>query len=82
MLLLHVIYANFTFYAPDFILGYADHSLTMNLIADFLFIATLFVLGGDFWEKLQALLLYDAKAYIPKGESGQIPLSVQHNENA
>jgi len=66
MLLLHVIYANLTFYAPDFILGYAEHSLTMNLIADFLFIVTLFVLGGDFWEKLRALFLYDAKAHIPK----------------
>jgi len=66
MLLLHVIYANFTFYAPDLILGYSDNRIAMNLIADFLFIVTLFVLGGDFWEKLRALLLYDAKACIPK----------------
>jgi len=38
----------------------------MNLIADFLFIITLFILGGEFWEKLRALFIYDAKAYIPK----------------
>jgi len=66
MLLLHVIYANFTFYAPDSILGYSENRITMNLIADFLFIVTLFVLGGNIWEKLRALLLYDAKACIPK----------------
>jgi hypothetical protein len=66
MLLLHVIYANITFYAPDIILGYSESRVTMNLIADFLFIVTLFVLGGDFWEKLRALFIYDAKATLPK----------------
>jgi hypothetical protein len=66
MLLLHVIYANLTFYAPDIILGYSENRFTMNLIADFLFIVTLFVLGGDFWEKLRALFLYDAKANPPE----------------
>ena len=65
MLLLHVIYANLTFYAPDLIPGYADARITMNLSADFLFLVTLFVLGGDFWDKLRALFLYDAKARIP-----------------
>ena len=38
----------------------------MNLAADFLFLITLFVLGGDFWEKLRALTLYDARANIPE----------------
>lgn len=31
-------------------------------IADILFVANLFVLGGDFWDKLRALFLYTAKA--------------------
>lgn len=65
MLLLHVIYANFTFYIPDLIPGYIENRIPMNLTADFLFIVTLFILGGDFWEKLRALLLYDAKVAIP-----------------
>jgi hypothetical protein len=66
MLLLHVVYANFTFYAPDMIPGYLENRLTMNLLADFLFLITLFVLGGDFWDKLRALTLYDARANIPE----------------
>ncbi len=66
ILLLHVIFANFTFYIPDLIPGYIENRVPMNLIADFLFVVTLFILGGDFWEKLRALLLYDAKAYIPR----------------
>jgi hypothetical protein len=65
ILLLHVIYANFTFYIPDLIPGYIENRLSMNLIADFLFVVTLFILGGDFWEKLRGLLLYDAKIHRP-----------------
>ncbi|RDH81863.1 MAG: hypothetical protein DIZ78_15535 [endosymbiont of Escarpia spicata] len=66
LLLLHIIYAYLTFYAPDLIMWYAENRITMNIIADFLFIVTLFVLGGEFWEKLRALFIYDAKANIPK----------------
>jgi hypothetical protein len=65
MLLLHVTYACLTYYAPDLIPGYSEDRITINLIADFLFVVTLFVLGGDFWDKLRALFLYDAKAHIP-----------------
>ena len=31
-------------------------------IADAIFVVNLFVLGGDFWDKLRALFVYDAKA--------------------
>ncbi len=62
MLLPHVIYGALTFYAPDLIPGYSEARITMNLIADFLFVVTLFVLGGDFWDKVRALFIYDAKA--------------------
>ena len=65
MIMLHVINAQFIFYAPDMIPGYMEHRLTINLTADLLFVVTLFVLGGDFWEKLRALVLYDAKVTIP-----------------
>jgi hypothetical protein len=62
MLLLHLVYANFTFYAPGLIPGYAEDRISFNLIADFLFLVTLFVLGGDFWDKLRALFIYEARA--------------------
>ena len=62
MLLPHVIYAFLTFYAPDLIPGYSEARIPMNLIADLLFVVTLFVLGGDFWDKVRALFIYDAKA--------------------
>jgi hypothetical protein len=65
MLLLHVVNAQFIFYAPDLIIGYSENRIAMNLVAEFLFIVTLFVLGRDFWEKLRALFLYDVKAQMP-----------------
>jgi len=38
----------------------------MNLTADALLVITLFILGQEFWEKLRALFIYDAKANIPQ----------------
>jgi len=55
----------FIFYAPDLIPGYDANRITINLIADMVFIVTFFVLGGDFWEKFRALFIYEAKALIP-----------------
>ena len=40
-------------------LGVVSPCFALDLTADFLFIASLFVLGGDFWEKFQALFSYD-----------------------
>ncbi len=37
-----------------------------NLAADFFMVITLFILGGEFWEKIRALFIYDAKAGIPQ----------------
>lgn len=60
-----VLYGSFIWYAPDLIPEYDENRITMNLVADFLFIASFFVLGGDFWDKFRALFIYDAKALIP-----------------
>jgi hypothetical protein len=65
MLFCHVIYANLIFYSPSFIKGYGENGMVMNVCAEVLFIVTLFVLGGNFWEKLRALFIYDAKVQTP-----------------
>jgi hypothetical protein len=53
------IYGSFVWYAPHLVPGYTEHRIALNLTADFLFIVSLFVLGGDFWEKFRALFIYD-----------------------
>ncbi len=54
---------------PDLIPGHKENRLVMNLIADFLFVASFFILGGDFWDKFRALFIYEAKAQIPERKS-------------
>jgi hypothetical protein len=48
-------------YAPGWLPDACPYRLPINLVADFIFLASLFVLGGDFWDKLRALFVYDAR---------------------
>jgi hypothetical protein len=66
LLLPHVVFASLIYNTPHLIPLYDEHRIGMNLFADFLFVVTLFILGGDFWEKLRALFYYDMKVHIPQ----------------
>jgi hypothetical protein len=39
--------------------------LWVNLLADAAFLASLFILGGDFWDKLRSLFVRQARARFP-----------------
>jgi hypothetical protein len=52
-------------YATDLIPGYTGNELTYGIIGDMLLLVSLFVLGGDFWDKLRALFIGGAKAVFP-----------------
>lgn len=45
----------------DFIMNYL---LYINIIGDLFIVISLFVLGGDFWEKIQSLFIYNSKAVL------------------
>jgi hypothetical protein len=49
--------------------GHDEHPLWWNLSGDLVFVASLFVLGGEFWDKLRALFVHGARAGFP-GEGG------------
>ncbi len=53
-------------YVPRWLPDDSAERLYVNLSADLLFIASLFVLGGDFWDKLRSLFSYEAKAQFPE----------------
>ncbi len=40
------------------------HQLAISLIADILLLASLFTLGGDFWDKLRGLFIHRAKTSV------------------
>jgi hypothetical protein len=53
-------------YAPQVISDNFYVRLITNISVDAIFITSLFVLGGDFWDKLKALFTFSAKASFPE----------------
>jgi len=48
-------------YGTHLIPGYPDYRFVVSLIGDVMFVASLFVLGGDFWDKVRALFIHQAR---------------------
>lgn len=46
-------------YIPQFLPGFQINPLPYAITGDFIFVTSLFVLGGDFWEKLQSLFQHN-----------------------
>ncbi len=61
-----IIFGWLTPYVADLIPGYPGNELTYGIIGDLLLLVSLFVLGGDFWDKLRALFIHGARAVLPK----------------
>jgi hypothetical protein len=53
-------------YVPIIIPGYNLQGLFASLIGDVMFISSLFVLGGNFWDKIRALFSHEAVANFPE----------------
>ncbi len=49
-------------YAGTLVPGYEGNETTFAVVGDVLLLISLFVLGGEFWGKLGALFIHDAKA--------------------
>lgn len=52
-------------YTPSWLSDTSPARLWVNLIADLTFLLSLFVLGGNFWDKLRALFVREARAVFP-----------------
>jgi hypothetical protein len=61
MFVLPVIFGWLGPYGAHHIPGYEMHRLVVSLIGDLMFVTSLFVLGGDFWDKVKALFIYSAR---------------------
>lgn len=59
-------------YAGHMIPAYATHPLAFGLAGDVLFLASLLVLGGEFWGKLRALFIYGAKVNFPLRDAHKV----------
>ena len=66
-----VLFAWITSYIPSWLPEEKDARLWVNLGLDLVVAASLFVLGGDFWDKLRALFLHDANVVFPASAGGE-----------
>ena len=51
-----------SFYIRNYIPGFEENILMYGIISDLMLAVSLFVLGGDFWDKLRALFIPGATA--------------------
>ncbi len=65
-------------YAPQILPLNSDLRLAICLVSDICFWSSLFVLGGDFWDKLRALFIYEAKIVLPPAVS--LPIEEKADE--
>ena len=61
MFVLPVVFGWLGPYGVHLIPGYEAHRFVVSLIGDVMFVASLFVLGGDFWDKIRALFSHSAR---------------------
>jgi len=66
MFLVPMLWGWLTPYVAQEIPGYEEHRLAVGLLGDLLLLGSLFVLGGEFWEKLRALFIHRAVARFPE----------------
>ena len=52
-------------YLVDVVTFISQNYLAISIGSDFLLVISLFVLGGDFWDKLRGLFNREAKIYLP-----------------
>jgi hypothetical protein len=50
--------------------GYETNSMWWHIGGDLVFFSSLFVLGGEFWDKLRALFVHGARAVFPSTSGG------------
>jgi hypothetical protein len=58
----------FGFIAPYFLIKvnfYFDNVFLITLFCDIFLVFSLFILGGDFWDKLRSLFVHGARATFP-----------------
>lgn len=65
MLCVSVLLGWITPYASIWCRGYVGNEISVAIAGDVFLLISLFLLGGDFWDKLRALFKHDAKAQLP-----------------
>ena len=81
MFLLPIVPTYIQAYEPTWLPDSSSWRWIVKVIADVIFVASFFVLGGDLWDKLRALFLREARVQLPPGVS-QGTGSIEHESEA
>ena len=68
MFTLPILFGWLSIYAADYIPSFNENQLAYAIAGDLLLLASLFVLGGDFWDKIRALFIHSDKVCSPAGK--------------
>jgi len=60
-------------YVPTMLGDHVANRVWVSMGLDLILLVSLFVLGGDFWDKLQALFVYDARVALPSALDTEVP---------
>jgi hypothetical protein len=71
MFCIPVLFAFLSVYTHEYIPGYAANPLPYALAGDLLLLTSLFVLGGDFWDKLKGLFVYSDRICTAQSTEGK-----------
>ena len=52
-------------YISPYIPGYGTNRVLLSIVGDLLLVSSLFVLGGEFWDKVRGLFMHDARVQLP-----------------
>jgi len=72
-----VLFGWLSIYTADYIPAFAQNPLPYALGGDLLLLTSLFVLGGDFWDKIRSLFVHDAEVHFtqPSKSDGASPIT-------
>ena len=59
-----ILFGWISIYAADYIPGFSQNPLPYAIGGDLLLLVSLFVLGGNFWDKIRGLFVYDAEVHF------------------
>jgi len=63
MFCIPIVFAWISAYIADYLPGFLTNPLPYAFAGDLLLLVSLFVLGGEFWDKIRMLFIYDAEAH-------------------
>jgi len=61
-----VLFGWLSVYAAEVIPAFTPNPMPYAIGGDLLLLASLFVLGGDFWDKIRSLFVHDAEVHFPQ----------------